>query len=139
MQDRERTSGIPEPRLVEEHDLPNGLKVQFLDCSRRVAGDRWYVALLTRIPIEVYREDFEGRIDADVLYKEFLDKYGKTIFFEVRKERNFVDERQVEQVFTTLLERQKEHTLKYMGHKDFAKGFKRRQIDEFEKRRTWWR
>ncbi len=129
----------PEPQLVEEIQLPNGLKVEFYDCSRRVAGDRWYVGLLAKIPIEIREEDFQGFPDPEELCKEFLEQRGRVIHFEMRKERNFIDEKEKDEVFKTLLERQKAHTLSYIGHKEFARGVIKREIASFEERRRWWK
>jgi len=131
---------IIDPKEVERLRLPNGLEVEFWDYSRRLAGDRWLVGLLVKIPIEVSESDFDGLEGGSALFQEFVEKNGgPTIFFELQKERNFIDEREKDQVFSNLLENLKKHTLAYMGHKDFAAGFKKRKIDEFLERRNWWK
>ncbi len=128
----------PEPRLVEEIELSNGLKAEFYDCSRRVAGDRWYVCLLTRVPIEIKKQDFQDHDNSGDLYREFVEQKGSTVFFEAKKERNFIDEREKDEIFTSLLNRQKAQ-LNYMGHSAFAQGVVRREIADFKEKRTWWR
>lgn len=130
---------IKDPKMIEEITLPNGLNVQFYDYSRRVAGDRWLVGLLVRIPIKVEREDFSTFENGEELYKGFLEKHGDEIAFELQKERNFIDEREKDEIFSTLLSTLKKHALSYMGHKDFAKGFKKRKIEEFKQRLSWWK
>ncbi len=130
---------IREPKMIEEITLSNGLTVQFYDYSRRVAGDRWLVGLLVRIPIKVEKEDFSGFEDGEELYKSFLETHGDKIAFELQKERNFIDEREKDEAFSTLLSTLKEHALSYMGHKDFARGFKKRKIEEFMQRLSWWK
>lgn len=122
-------------RLVEKIDLPNNLVLEFYDYSRVVAGDRWLVGLLTRIPIEISEEDFAGR--PRELYKDFLEEHGTVIYFELKKERNFIGERRKDQVLNQMLNELKEYALSYMGHKSFAKGFIRRQIQVFEERWKW--
>ena len=122
-------------KLVEKIDLPNNLVLEFYDYSRIVAGDRWLVGLLTRIPIEISEEDFAGR--PRELYKDFLEEHGTVIYFELKKERNFIDERRKDQVLNQMLNELKEYALSYMGHKSFAKGFIRRQIQVFEERWKW--
>ena len=122
-------------KLVEKIDLPNNLMLEFHDYSRRVAGDRWFVGLLARIPIEISEEDFAGR--PRDLYKDFLKEQGPVIYFELKKERNFIDEREKDQVLNQMLNELKEYALSYMGHKSFAKGFIRRQIQVFEERWKW--
>ena len=124
--------------MIEQIDLPNGLTVQFFDYSRKVAGDRWLVGLLVKIPIKVDPSDFSHYENGDELYQKFVDKHGHEISFQLEKERNFIDEREKDQVFAGLLETLKKHALSYMGHKGFAAGFKRNKIKEFVERLSWW-
>ncbi len=122
-------------KLVEKIDLPNNLVLEFYDYSRVVAGDRWLVGLLARIPIEISEEDFADR--PRELYKDFLKEQGPVIFFELKKERNFIDKKEKDRVFSQMLNELKEYALSYMGHKSFAKGYIRRQIQAFEERQKW--
>jgi hypothetical protein len=122
-------------KLVEKIDLPNNLVLEFYDYSRVVAGDRWLVGLLARIPIEISEKDFADR--PQELYKDFLEERGTVIYFELKKERNFIDEKEKDRILNQLLNELKEYSLSYMGHKSFAKGFIRRQIQVFEERWKW--
>ena len=126
---------IPSLKIVEKIDLPNNLVLEFHDYSRHVAGDRWFVGLLARIPIEISEEDFADR--SQELYEDFLKEQGPVIYFELKKERNFIDEKEKDQVFSQMLNELKESPLSYMGHKSFAKGYIRRQIQAFEERQKW--
>ena len=125
----------PSLKLVEKIDLPNDLMLEVHDYSRHVAGDRWFVGLLARIPIEISEEDFADRPQG--LYKDFLKEQGHVIYFELKKERNFIDEKEKDRVFSQMLNELKESPLSYMGHKSFAKGYIRRQIQAFEERQKW--
>lgn len=40
-----------EQTLIKTIELSNGLKLNFYDISRKLAGDRWYVGLIARIDI----------------------------------------------------------------------------------------
>ncbi|MDL1961989.1 MAG: hypothetical protein LWX01_09900 [Deltaproteobacteria bacterium] len=122
-------------KFVEKIDLPNNLVLEYYDYSRVIAGDRWLVGLLARIPIEISEEDFADR--PQELYKDFLEVHGTVIYFELKKERNFIDEREKDQVFNQMLNELKEYVLSYMGHKSFAEGFMKRQIQDFEERQKW--
>ncbi len=125
--------------IVERCDLPNGLTVEFFDTSRRVAGDRWYVGLVTRIPVPVSHEALLTLPEGPELADEFLEKTGGILTFELKKERNFIDEREKVQVFEGIHSRLKAHILDYLAHEDFAAGVIRREFEEFRKRRQWWR
>ena len=122
-------------KIVEKIDLPNNLVLELHDYSRHVAGDRWLVGLLVRIPIKISEEDFADR--PQELYKDFLKEQGPVINFEQKKERNFIDEKEKDQLLSQMLNELKEYALSYMGHKSFAKGFIRRQIQAFEERQKW--
>ena len=121
--------------LVEKIDLPNNLVLEFHDYSRLVAGDRWLVGLLARIPVEISEEDFADR--SQELYEDFLKEQGPVIYFEMKKQRNFIDEKEKDQVFNQMLNELKENVLSYMGHKSFAKGFIRQHIKAFEEKWKW--
>ncbi len=127
-----------EKRMIEEIKLDNGLKVEFYDYSRKVAGDRWLIGLLVKIPMEVERADFNSFEDGDTLYEKFLEQHGREIAFQLQKERNFIDEREKDEVFSALLANLKDHALSYMGHRDFSSNFKRKKIQEFKERLTWY-
>ena len=40
-----------EQTLIKTMELSNGLKLDFYDISRKLAGDRWYVGMIARIDI----------------------------------------------------------------------------------------
>ncbi len=125
--------------IIERCDLPNGLTVEFLDASRKVAGDRWYVGLVTRIPVPVSRDDLLALPEGPKLADEFLEKTGGIITFELKKERNFIDEREKDRIFEGIHSRLKAHVLDYLAHESFAVGVIRREFEEFRERRQWWR
>lgn len=125
-------------KIIEKISLPNGLQVEFVDFSRKVAGDRWLVGFNARIPIKVEESDFEPFDDSAHVMERFFSEHGDTIVFEIKRERNFIDERKKEDVLVDLLLKLKKHILEYMGHPDFAKGVKRDRLKEFEERLHWY-
>ncbi len=127
-----------EKKMIEEIRLENGLRVEFYDYSRKVAGDRWLIGLLVKIPMKVERSDFSAFEDADSLYNQFLEQNGPEMSFQLQKERNFIDEREKSEVFSALLSNLKKHALSYMGHPEFSSSFKKKKIEEFKERLSWW-
>ncbi len=127
-----------EKKMIEEIKLDNGLRVEFYDYSRKVAGDRWLIGLLVKVPMRVDRGDFNAFDNADELYEKFLEQNGPEVSFQLQKERNFIDEREKAEVFSSLLSNLKRHALSYMGHKAFSANFKRKKIQEFQERLSWW-
>ncbi len=126
-------------KIIEKLTLPNGLTLELLDYSKRVAGDRWFVGLLARIPIKVDKQYLESISTQGVTYEEFVEACGEIVYFELTKERNFIDEREKEEILKSLSEKLKEHVLKYMGHPNFAKLTIKKKLKEYEERRNWWK
>ena len=42
-------------KLIETIELKNGMKLNFYDASRRLAGDRWLISLIIRMEIPVVK------------------------------------------------------------------------------------
>lgn len=123
---------------IETITLSNGLEVEFYDMSRKVAGDRWLVKLLSRIPVAVTKKAFEGLTDPEIHFKEYMAAHGDKIFFEQIKERNFIDEKEKDALFCQMQDEVKLHLLRYMEHANFADGVLKREIKDFCERRTWY-
>ena len=91
--------------LIEKIDLPNGLTVELYDCSRIVAGDRWFLKLFVRAPVEVTLDAFSHLSDGDALFHEFLETRGGFVCFEEIFERNFIDNGEKDRLFLELVDR----------------------------------
>lgn len=125
--------------LIEKIDLPNGLVLKLYDCSRLVAGDRWFVKLIAQIPVKVTPEAFAHLPDGKALYHEFIETRGDVVLFDKKLERTFIDQREKDQVLSRLIEKFKEDVLAYMGHPGFAKGILKLHVKDFIEKRKWWR
>ncbi len=126
-------------KLIEKIELKNGLFLELLDYSKHLAGDRCFVGLLARIPIKIKLEHLDTNNITDDEFKEFLSTYGGTIYFEMKKERNFVDEKEKDQLIDMLADQFKEYANNYLGHPDLATKTVRRKFQEYQERRNWWK
>ncbi len=126
--------------LIEEVALKNGLVMRLYDCSRRVAGDRWYVCLLAEIEIPVdeniLAREYSGPKE-DLL--EFIEKNGDSVLFQMKKERNFVDEREREGILNNMVDALKGSCTGYMGHSSFGPNYVKKVFEEYLERRNWWK
>ncbi|MEJ5376753.1 MAG: hypothetical protein WHX93_09250 [bacterium] len=120
-------------RLVETMDLPNGLRLEFWDESRPVAGDRWYVGLRAVIPVAI-PEALEKSAPSIAMLKEAL---GGQAFYHHLMERHFIAKEQV----CSLLREMRQHflanSLSYLSHKEFPRRFLLAKSSELEKRKAW--
>ena len=90
--------------LIKKIDLQNGLTLEFINLSRKVAGDRYLVALRTRIEVPVEESWFSENDPSVPGITDIREKVGKTVVFEQKKERNFIDERLKEEVLKDIIE-----------------------------------
>jgi len=105
--------------IIETYRLENGLILLIFDHSRRMVGDRWLVSLEARIDIDV-----EDEVKREIL--------GEKISFSYKKERNFIDKREKDKVFSELKRNFLNSTWPYISKKDFAKRFIESKIREKE-------
>ena len=104
---------------VETVALANGLELGIYDKSRAVAGDTWLVAVLFRVEIGVDERLFEGLEGAPEV-SDVISAIGKSVIFEVRQERNFINVAQREFMFKNLKETYLKNTLSYFSHPMFG-------------------
>lgn len=134
-------------RLVESIGLSNGLEVEIYDYSRKVAGDRWFVGFMAKVPVKVKEEHFLTALknneqyssQALKLFEEFKEKHGYVVYFEIKKERNFIDQQERDRLWEEIFNNFKTHMLNYMHHNAFEQRFMNRRIQEFLEKRLWYR
>ncbi|SFN05927.1 hypothetical protein [Thermodesulforhabdus norvegica] len=126
-----------ERRLVDTLTLPNGLEVFFYDCSRKVAGDRWYVCLTVEIPIPVQKDHFRGQSDPEKAYGEFTQAFGDTYVFLQKKERNFIDEKEVQTLLQAMKDDFIKNNLSYVGKAQFPMLCIKKAYSEWKEQQKW--
>ena len=106
---------------IKKIALKNGLTLEFIDNSRKIAGDRYVVVLKTRIEVPVSNSWFSERDASIPSIEDITKKVGDTVFFEQKKERNFVDKNEKEAVLNNIIEVAEDFGIRYLGHPDFPK------------------
>lgn len=112
-----------EERLIETKTLANGLELSIYDASRKIAGDRWYVAMVARVAVPVCGVD-------TVPVGEARQALGDTVVFEQRRERNFIDDNERDAVFGDLCRIFSDGTGAYVAHADFPARFIKKKLAE---------
>jgi len=107
--------------LIKKTDLNNGLTLEFIDVSRKIAGDRYQVVLKTRMTVPVEEKWFPENDPALPILADIIEKVGPAVDFEQKKERNFVDEKEKAAVFTDILAVAEDYGVRYLGHPDFPR------------------
>lgn len=124
-----------EETLVETIRLENRLNLEIYDASRRVAGDRWQVRMIARVPIDLAGDLFSRDNGSDPSLQEMTDTLGNPVLFEYRTERNFVDEKEKGSVFDAQMASFLNSARAYLAHPDFPRRFAVKKYCEVRKRR----
>ena len=101
--------------LVEKIPMPNGLMVEVWDKSVSIAADITKVTLLIRIRVELQQSYFAKPDHYELVRKTM----GPEIFFEYKKERSFVNDKEKDVVFRELLDNFKKTCLPYLSKSSF--------------------
>ena len=71
-------------------ELKNGLSLNCIDHSRKIAADRWLISISVQIAIPVEKRWFPaGSID-DATFQKMVRVLGNEVVFKQKKERHFV-------------------------------------------------
>ncbi len=105
---------------IATHELSNGLILQFIDESKKIAADRWYVciAVSIRIPVDI-KWFTEGSL-GEGQFNCIVGVLGPEVLFRQKKERNFVSDAVKEQVVQQMCERTLATGSDYLGSRSFA-------------------
>ena len=115
--------------LVEKISIPNGLTVEVWDKSVSIAADITKVALLIRIRIELQQSYFTKPNHYELVRKIMDPEF----FFEYKKERTFVKDKEKDVVFQELLENFKKTSLPYLSKSSFPRSFALSKYWDIEK------
>lgn len=119
--------------MVEKIQLSNGLVLEIWDYSRKIAGDRWLVGFLAQIAVVPSREDFSN----DVYYEHFLAKSDGKLYYRYRKERTFVPEGEVGEIYRRIRENFLNAVLPYLSRPDFKRQLIQTEVALYEKKVDW--
>lgn len=125
-----------EAKLIKRLALANGLCLEVLDGSKKIAGDRWQVSVIARMEIPVNRETLGP--DSGFDWNEAIHLLGRTVVFEQKQSRNFIDMNEKEPLVEKMLSSFSALGESYFSHPGFAGRFVLKQFAEIKKRQTWY-
>ena len=120
-------------RLIKTVDLKNGLRLEVLDNSRNVAGDRWQVVLTIRVKIPVNKLSLGDDTQMALNIDEIISSIGESVCFEQKRERNFIDAKEKDEILNNLIQSFFSSSLDYVSNPDFPKKYILRQYEEYFK------
>jgi wyosine [tRNA(Phe)-imidazoG37] synthetase (radical SAM superfamily) len=120
--DKQKKEKFMPEQLIKSIPLDNGQVLNIYDASKNIAGDRWQVNLVARIVISVNEISLENNA-ANATLSEIEQALGDTVEYEIKKQRNFIDDKEKQTVLTDLLDTFIKYSAPYLSHPDFPKRF----------------
>lgn len=122
-----------EGKMLEKIQLENGLTLEIWDYSRKMAGDRWLVGFLAQIRVTPEKEDFSN----ELYYQYFLKNTDGSLYYRYRKERTFIPEEDVWEVYKNIKQNFLKAVLPYLSRPHFRQSLIRTEVSLFEKKTDW--
>lgn len=122
-----------EGKMLEKIQLEKGLILEIWDYSRKIAGDRWLVGFLAQVSVIPSKEDFSN----EFYYEYFLQNTDGKLYYRYHKERTFIPEEEVPEVYRTIKENFLRAVLPYLSRPNFKENLIRTEVALFEKRTDW--
>lgn len=126
---------MTEENLIRTFSLENELLISFYDESKKIAGDRWQVTVTARIQIVTDQIQFTRMYPEK--RSEIIQVVGEQINYDKKLIRNFIGEKQKEEVVTALYESFLQITRPYLSHRQFAERFVLKTYADSLEKRKW--
>ena len=123
--------------MIESETLGGGVRLEVIDASRPLVGDRWLVAAVFRLLIPV-----DGVLTAgggtDPAPEQVRGLIGDPVVFEKRLERTFIDADQKDQVLQDMVDSYLDGSRVYFSKPMFVRNFVLKQYAEARKKARWY-
>ena len=126
-----------EQSLMKRMELSNGLKLDFYDISRKLAGDRWYVGMVARIDIPLTDWLLTNQLLSNYSVEEVRNALGETVRFQEKRERHYIDEREKDPLLKIMMDSFIKSTLNYYSHSDFPVKYVLKEFKAHLKQQAW--
>ena len=127
-----------EQSFIKSIELSNGLKLDFYDISRKLAGDRWYVGLIARIDIPLIDSLLTNQHLSHYSVEEIRNTLGESVRFQQKRERHYIDEGEKDDLLNDLMDSFIKRTLNYLSLPDFSGKYILKEFQTYRKRKTWY-
>jgi hypothetical protein len=116
-------------KLIEEINLPNGLRLNIFDLSRDIAADTTKVEVVFKIDIDLRESFFQDIQD----YQDVKRFFGEKLVFENKEEKTFVKKERRDEVREELINIFKKNLLQYLSTKKFDEKYARSLLRDIKK------
>jgi len=126
-----------EQSLMKRMELGNGLKLDFYDISRKLAGDRWYVGMIARIDVPLSELLLTSQQFSNYSVEEIRNALGETVRFQEKRERHYIDEQEKDALLQIIMDSFIKTTLNYFSHPDFSEKYVLKEFKAYLERQAW--
>jgi hypothetical protein len=126
-----------EQTFIKTIELSNGLKLDFYDISRKLAGDRWYVGVIARADIPLIDSLLTNQHLAHYSAGDIRNALGESVRFQQKRERHYIDEREKDNLLNGLMDSFIKRTFNYLSHPDFPGKYVLKEFQANRKRKAW--
>ena len=111
------------------------MAINFIDRSRKIAGDRWLVELVGEMEIPFAKDLWDPVTESDHdLLDCIREKLGDRLRFSISRIRNFVADDEKEDVLNELISRCEENIVPYTNKPDFVRKLFMKNFNEARKK-----
>jgi hypothetical protein len=127
-------------KLIKTIVLGNGLILEIYNHSRKVAADRWLVKMVAKVDISIdyLASNASGSSKLHLQIDELKKFFDACIRYEKKRERNFISEKEKDNVFNELLSSFLESSHAYLSHPDFPTRYAAREYLKKKQQSTWY-
>ena len=126
-------------KLIKTVQLKNNLTLELFDASRKIAGDRYLVSLISRIKIPIINYLFDEKDKKKPNIDDIIKELGEIIIFENKSDRNFIDEKEKNIIINQLRDHVLINIIQYYSHVDFGQKYVLKRYYEQIKNKNWYK
>ena len=123
--------------LINTIELSNGLKLDFYDISRKLAGDRWYVGVIAQIDTPLNDSLPAKQHLSHYSLEEIRNALGESVRFRQILECHYIDEREKDNLLSSLMDSFIKRTLTYLSRPEFPYKHVLKEFQAYRKRKAW--
>lgn len=120
-------------KLIDKKHYVNGMSMELIDMSRKIAGDRWFVKLVCELSMPISDDFFVmHHDDGEELLQAFKKKLGGVLRYSIIKERIFIDEQDYQSVWDELFAQFDKIAHDYLSKDVFPARLLAREYEKFK-------
>ncbi len=126
-------------KLIKTVELKNNLTLELFDASKKIAGDRCLVSLISRIQIPINNYLFGEKDEKKPNIDDIIKELGEIVIFENKSDRNFVDEKEKDVIVNQLSDHVLINIMQYYSHINFGKNYILKKYYEQIEKKNWYK